>query len=206
MHKRIYLVVIFFIVVGLNFGSAQNQVNQELLIALNFFRTQPQLAIDSLLKPLIPMFEGKKFIRLGEKVLLTKEGVKPLLELIAYLENYQPTLPLTYSTELEKAANELAVFQSKTGYTGHSVVKGKKTHDRIRKYNKKFVRTAECIAYGYYKNDLAQRAIIQLLVDDGVRNRGHRIIMLSEDFSFMGAAVKSHRKYEKVVVLNFANL
>ena len=185
-------------------GSAQNQTNTDLLKALNLFRTQPQLAADSLLKPLIPLFNGDLFLRPNETPLKTKEGVKPLLELIELLENQLPTQALVFHSALEKSAKELAIFQEKTGYMGHSVVKGKRTHDRILSYNKEFNSTAECIAYGNYQNYDLVRVVISLLIDDNIMDRGHRDIMLSPNYQFMGAALKVHKRYGNVVVLNFA--
>jgi uncharacterized protein YkwD len=46
--------------------------------------------------------------------------------------------------------------------------------------------------------------VLQLLIDDGVRNRGHRKTLLDRDYAVAGAACGPHREYQQICVIDFA--
>ena len=59
----------------------------------------------------------------------------------------------------------------------------------------------EAIAYG---SDRAEDLVLQLIIDDGVPDRGHRRILFSPDYTLIGVACASHRVWRQVCVLDFA--
>ena len=60
---------------------------------------------------------------------------------------------------------------------------------------------AENIAYG---ENPARDVVIQLLVDDGVPDRGHRNNILAGNWGVEGVACGSHRDYRQICVMNYA--
>jgi uncharacterized protein YkwD len=46
--------------------------------------------------------------------------------------------------------------------------------------------------------------VISLLIDDGVRNRGHRKTLLDKNFNLTGIAIGSHKVYNGMCVMNYA--
>jgi len=72
---------------------------------------------------------------------------------------------------LEKAALDHTADLSKNNLTGHDGSDGSTTRDRIERYCQWFGRMGENICLGA---SMARDIVIQLVVDDGVPDRGHR--------------------------------
>jgi uncharacterized protein YkwD len=61
--------------------------------------------------------------------------------------------------------------------------------------------SAECCSYN--SKDEGFYHIYQLLVDEGVKNLGHRKIMLDAKYTLVGVSIQPHKKYGKNSVMNF---
>ena len=62
-------------------------------------------------------------------------------------------------------------------------------------------RVAENISYGGYS---ARGVVIQLIVDDGVPGRGHRINLFNPDYRQVGIGCGRHARFHDMCVLDFA--
>ena len=62
-------------------------------------------------------------------------------------------------------------------------------------------KVAENISYG---GNTARGVIIQLIVDDGVPGRGHRVNIFSPTYRFVGVGCESHARYNGTCTLDFA--
>jgi uncharacterized protein YkwD len=60
---------------------------------------------------------------------------------------------------------------------------------------------AENMAFG---ENPARQVVIQLLVDDGVPDRGHRATILDPSYRVAGAACGPHARYRQMCVIDFA--
>ncbi len=60
---------------------------------------------------------------------------------------------------------------------------------------------AENIAYGPDEADLV---VLQLIVDDGVADRGHRTIIYDGSYSYAGAACGGHAVYRHMCVIEYS--
>lgn len=58
----------------------------------------------------------------------------------------------------------------------------------------------ECIQYG---NHNAAEIVLDLLIDEGVENLGHRKIILDTDYEKVGVSLFSHKKYGIQTVIDF---
>ena len=71
----------------------------------------------------------------------------------------------------------------------------------MERYGKWEKRIAENIAYGGYS---ARQIIIYLLIDDGIKNRGHRKNFLNPAFSKIGVATGKHPSFGTMAVMDLA--
>lgn len=146
------------------------------------------------------LFIGDQFERPGELAVVTREGAAAVDEAIAFLEQQTPLPALRTSPLIDQATADHAADQSRTGATGHDGSDGSGPADRMRRYAR-WRATAEVIAYGPNR---AEDVVLQLIVDDGVPDRGHRRILFSPDYTRTGAACAPHPVWRTVCVVDFA--
>ena len=73
--------------------------------------------------------------------------------------------------------------------------------DRLDRYGEWKGCSGENISLGV---STASSIVLQLLVDDGVSNRGHRLNILNKDFHVIGIGMQKHTKMDMVCVMDFA--
>ncbi|MES2443468.1 MAG: CAP domain-containing protein [Pseudomonadota bacterium] len=132
--------------------------------------------------------------------LITAEGVAAVDEAIADLGK-RGAVPLVQPSDLlALAARDFVLEQGPLGTTGHVSADGSRAGGRVKKRGgESFV--AETITYG---PSTAVEVVRQLIVDDGVRDRGHRRIALAGEFLYAGAACGPHKVYGTMCVADFA--
>lgn len=145
------------------------------------------------------LFTGDRFQRPGEIAVVTREGVAAVDEAIRFLETQPALPPLARSAPLDRAAAGHGLDQGRTGQVGHTGSDGSSAHDRMRRHGR-WRATGEAIAYG----PTPEHAVMQLIVDDGVPDRGHRTILFSPTYQLVGAWCGPHPVWRTVCVLNFA--
>jgi len=167
---------------------------------INLSRTEP-LIYAEYLKEFRKNFEGK-FYRLPGMVTVieTNEGVVAVDEAISFLVSQKPLLPLTWSQGLADAGAELAEEQGKTGATGHNGLKSGGILVRVKRHQIEGRVIGENIAYG---PNSARGMVMQLLIDDGVPNRGHRKNLFNPLFDSAGVFCGPHPRYETMCVIDF---
>ena len=128
----------------------------------------------------------------------TEEGVAVVDETIAWLERRSPLARIEPSPLLAKAAAAHLADQELTGAQGHAGSDGSAPGDRVRRLGGGTY-VAEIISYGSVD---AADAMRQLIVDDGVADRGHREIVYSAELRFAGAACGPHPVYGSMCVID----
>jgi uncharacterized protein YkwD len=182
-------------------ASYLSTLEKEIILETNKLRSNPVKYAKEYIEPLAKNYKNRMLYYPGDKPLLTKEGVSALHECVRELKK-QPSLPiLNPSSGLSKAANDHVKDQSRTGRTGHAGGDRSSTRDRIERYGDWSIRIAENIAYGGIS---AQQIVIYLLIDDGVKSRGHRKTFLHPDYRFVGVATGNHPHYGNMTVMDFA--
>ena len=174
-------------------------VEQEVFDELNLARTNPNGYAD-VLAELRAQFNGKHLERRGQPILVTREGVAAVDEAIAYLRSAAPVPALTLSHGLSRAARD-HVADQQGGAMGHSGSDGSEPWDRMNRYGGWEDEVAENIAYGGYST---QGVVIQLIVDDGVPGRQHRVNIFNPKYRFVGVACGSHARLHDICVMDFA--
>ncbi len=130
---------------------------------------------------------------------MTREGVRAVDEAIRFLEAQTPLPPLAPGDVLARAAADMAAEQGARGDVGHISASGLNPGQRVvRRGGGIYV--AETIAYGFSTPIAVVR---QLIVDDGVADRGHRTVIFSPTLRYAGAGCGPHPVYSAMCVIDF---
>lgn len=180
--------------------SYLSTLEKEVVYEINLLRSNPAKYADKYIVPLANKYKNKMFYYPGDKPLKTREGVRALTECVSVLKRTR-NLPLVYPSKgLSKAAEDHVKDQSKSGKTGHRGSDFSNVKQRIERYGNWKLRIGENIAYGGLS---ARQIVIYLLIDDGIRDRGHRKTFLHPDYKAVGVATGSHPGYESMWVMDF---
>ncbi len=173
------------------------------LAELNFVRTNPRKYAEDVLVPRRSLFNGNIYSEPGKIPLETQEGLAPLDECIRVLRSTAAVGSLSLEKGLCLAAQWLADDQARTGGVGHVGSDGSALAARINRYGTWGITCGENCAYG---SKTAREIVAQLLIDDGVPNRGHRINILRQEFQKVGFGFSDKDKapYNAVAVMDFA--
>ena len=169
---------------------------------VNFARTMPRTYAETL-KPYRALFRGK-LVKSPSHAhpVRTDEGVAAVDEAIAFLQRQPPVRPLSPNAVLARSAADHVKDQGPTGRIGHTGSDGSILPDRIERYGAWVGVIAEDIGYGYANGPEVVR---QLIVDDGVADRGHRVNIFNPRLRLIGVACGPHALYETMCVLDFAS-
>jgi hypothetical protein len=149
-------------------------------------------------------FRGLNVHEPGEHIYRrTKEGRLALEEAIVALRHQVPLPPLTANTLLAIAAADHVRDQGVIGTRGHGGSDGSSPIDRALRRGLRPWAVGEVISYG---PESAVAVVRELIIDDGVPDRGHRAAIFNPDFGRAGAACGPHRGYRKMCVVDFASL
>lgn len=177
-------------------------LEKEVVLEINRFRSNPAKYANNYIAPLTKYYHNKLLNYPGDpKTIQTREGVKAVTECVHELQKATPQPILHPSKTLTKSANELQKYQAKTGKTGHAGSNNSTLKERIERYTKWKVQLAENIAYG---NSSARQIVVFLLIDDGVKSRGHRENLLNPKLKLVGVSAGKHPVYGSVCVMDFA--
>ena len=176
---------------------------EEIVEELNFVRINPRQYAAEVLEPRLKYFDGNMYAEPGKVRLLTQEGITPLQECIRVLKDTAVVEPLSLETGLCHSAQWLADDQARTGGLGHTGSDGSNLVTRISRYGTWGILCGENCAYG---SVTAREIVVQLLIDDGVPSRGHRINILKPEFKKVGIGFNKTGKaaYGAVTVMDFA--
>ena len=166
----------------------------------NLVRRDPG-AYASHLEAMLPLFDGMMMDRPGRPMLRTEEGAAAVQEAIAALRARIPVPPLGWSKGLAGAAADHVRDQGPIGGLEHYGTDGSDPARRAERRGRWASGMAENIAYG---ENPARDVVIQLLVDDGVPDRGHRNNILNGNWGVEGVACGPHRDYRQICVMDYA--
>ena len=166
----------------------------------NLVRQDPR-AYAAHLSALLPRFEGTLLERPGRPMLRTEEGAAAVREAIAVLGARKPVQALRWSKGLAAGAADHVEDQGPVGGLEHRGTDGSDPARRAERRGRWLGAMAENIAFG---DNPARQVVIQLLVDDGVADRGHRDNILDPRWGVEGVACGPHRVYRQICVMNYA--
>jgi uncharacterized protein YkwD len=133
--------------------------------------------------------------------LRTHEGIRAVNEAIRFLRAAKAVSPLALSPGLCLAAADHCREQA-TGAIGHGGSNRTNPGNRISGYGVVSQGWGENIAYGRHS---ARQIVMALIIDDGVRGRGHRKNIFNRTYNAAGAAYGPHAKFGSVCSIDFAS-
>ncbi|MCK5137259.1 MAG: CAP domain-containing protein [Bacteroidales bacterium] len=124
------------------------------------------------------------------------ENSRYIRSLFRDLKKLPDLLPLEPGEDLTAVAQGHAIKSGKTGHVGHI------------DFNKRFKplmgnpyqHVGENCSYGYEE---AIDIVITLLIDEGIKEMGHRKNILNKSFNSVGVAIRPHKKYRVNCVMDF---
>jgi len=121
-----------------------------------------------------------KFLRRnGRTTLAMKEGMPAVEEAINFCRSAKQVPRLNWNEELYEAAKYHVEDTGKNGLVQHESTDGTTVKDRLSRYGKIITSYGENVTFNTAN---ALEIVLQALVDDGVKNRGHRENLFNPEF------------------------
>jgi uncharacterized protein YkwD len=201
LHRLLFAAAFLLLLFSATCFSAETDMAKQTLAEINLARKNPPLYANYL-REFRKNFRGSSYLLQGtETQVSTSEGVKGVDEAIRFLLRQKPLPPLTWSIGLAAAAAELANEEGESGAVGHFGGTSGGPKERIERHGQWQGRIGENIFYG--PGD-ARQVVMNLIIDDGVQDRGHRKNIFSRAFARAGAACGPHPLFGTVCVIDFA--
>jgi uncharacterized protein YkwD len=177
-----FLAALFLLVApGILIGA---ELPMQVLAEMNLARTAPD-EYAGLLETRLGYYQGR-------------EGHEVVDEAVRFLKHATPLPALTFSEGLSRAALMHVLEQGPRGGRGHG-----NPWSRMDQFGQRGGYSGENIQYGAHE---ARGIVMSLIVDDGVRGRGHRKNIFAGNFHVVGVACGSHATYREMCVMDFASV
>ena len=182
-----------------------SNLEKDVILHLNMVRSNPPKYARDFIAPRSRYYKGKLYREPWEPSnfagYVKQEGVEAVRECVSAMEQTSSVALLRPSKGLTLAAADHAVDQFHTGDTGHIGSDGSKTLTRFARHGWWQTIMGENISYGPVTG---REIVVGLLVDDGIRDRGHRENILNSQFRVVGVSIQKHPVYRYVCVIDFA--
>ena len=132
---------------------------------------------------------------------MTKEGAPAVKEAIDFIKNAQPVSPIRWNEWLAIAARYHVEDTGPKGQVAHESSNGDSCQKRLAKFGRFEKRMGENLSYG---KTTGVDVIMQLFIDDGVPDRGHRDNLMNDQFRVVGSYSGSHKKFRTMNCMDYA--
>lgn len=177
------------------------EIEKAIVDETNRLRSNPQ-AYAAELEELRQYFKGNILKVPGYPALKTHEGVAAVDEAIRDLKATPPLSTLTLSQGLSLGARDHVQDLGPKGKAGHYGTDGSDPFQRMNRYGTWNGTAGENISFSPIAT--AKWHVMQLVIDDGVKNRGHRKALLNPDYRLTGSACGDHSVYGQMCVMTYS--
>lgn len=178
-----------------------SQLEKDAVIEVNKARTNPTRYIQEVLTPYLEaMGNDSTYLNSEGKIIQTFEGKSAIVEAIEDLKKIKPGNMLRPKQSLYLSALDHCKDCGPKGIIGHEGSDGSTPYTRIKKYDPNACLCGENIAYGI---PTAMEIVRSLIVDDNVKDRGHRKNTFL-NYGHIGVASGMHTEYKLMIVFNFS--
>jgi len=177
------------------------EIIKEIYQLHNELRANPQSFIPKLEASLKFYKDNKVYSPPDEDPIKTTEGVEAVQETIQFLKNQKNVPKLILSEQMNKTCQDHIKDIGPKGMTGHEGSDGKNISERIEKYAEWDGEIGENLDFGFKK---AENILMNLLIDDGVKERYQRKNMFFPGFKYIGIAIGPHKDYGTCVCIAYA--
>jgi hypothetical protein len=126
---------------------------------------------------------------------------RDVAEAVRFLEKQRPLHAFVHSPGLSQAALAHVLDTGPRGIRSHRGSDGSSVSRRAARFGRWDLRVGENI---YFGRGSARDAVVALIVDQGVRSRGHRRNIFDKGYRYAGAATGGHAMYGGMAVTDFA--
>ncbi|MCK4920209.1 MAG: CAP domain-containing protein [Bacteroidales bacterium] len=199
MQKLITFIAALFLWLSLFSQDAMQQWDKDVISKANTGANTSYLSEEEkkvILLTNLARYDGKLFSEsFLEDFLQGQKPTKFTRSLFRDLEKVKSLPMLEPEKDLFEIALGHAELSGKNGTTGHQ--RFEKRFDPVMgKYNA----VAENCAYGF---ENAFNNVLQLLIDEGINDVGHRKNMLNPDYNSIGVSIQDHKEYRFNCVMDF---
>ena len=175
------------------------ELEKELFHQHNELRTNPKNYL-SKLRDCLNHFKDKIYHKPNEDPIQTYEGISAVKEAIQFLKNQKPVHELTLNKDISQACKDHINDIGPKGLTNHEGSTGTNIGERIEKYCEWDGATAENLDFGFKK---AENILLNMIIDDGVKERFQRINLFNPEFNIIGIAAGPHKDYGICVAIGY---
>jgi uncharacterized protein YkwD len=172
---------------------------QEILNEINTARTNPQKYIQYL-EDYKKLFKGNIAYFPNSVMLATNEGTAAVDDAINYLKSLPLLKPYIFSTGLNKVVGLHMKDLVENPTLSHKSKDGSDLYTRLTRVGSVDGNYAENITF---KAETARAVVLTMLIDDGVKSRGHRKNILSPTHKVVGIAFAKGKPGDNLCIVNF---
>jgi uncharacterized protein YkwD len=179
-------------------------IEKDVVLEMNKVRTNPKKYAELYIKPRLRYYNGKNYSVPGQITIVTQEGTAALNNCITALSRTNAVGVLTPEKGLSLAAKDHVADQSRTGQTGHNGSDRSTPETRMKRHGtfSGSWTLGENLDYGAATG---RDIVCDLLIDDGVPNRGHRTNIMNKAFTQTGVSSGAHAQYRTSCAIAYAN-
>jgi len=177
------------------------QVEYDAFVTQNEIRGNPTSFVDDVEAEIAKFRNSRQLVQDNGVILNTNEGIGAWREAARVLAGQGSFAPLEWNDYLALAAEDHCDDQGPRGATGHYGSDRSSPFDRISRYGTWGGSAAENLAYG---GSDGGGFMLQLYIDDGVADRGHRHAMLNPALKLVGMHHCQHRGYGGMLAVAYA--
>jgi uncharacterized protein YkwD len=179
-------------------------IEKDVILEMNKVRTNPKKYAELYIQPRLRYYNGKNYSVPGQITIVTQEGAAAVNNCITALGRASAVGVLTPEKGLSLAAKDHVTDQSRTGQTGHNGSDRSTPETRMKRYGtfSGSWTLGENLDYGA---TTGKDIVCDLLIDDGVPNRGHRTNIMNKSFTQTGVSSGTHTQYRTSCAITYAH-